>query len=206
MENHRIGLISDVHASPQVLAEALALFRQHDVKQILCAGDIAGYYDAVADSVALLQAANCACVIGNHDVSYLSGNDRDETVVDYLSGLPRYREFNVAGHRIYLVHAEPPDELHGGIKLLDESGEFISQRLQQWQSKLAGFAADILVIGHTHQVYAIALGETLLINPGSLPFNHSCMILDLPQKTVRSYAVGGREIVPCWNFSMLFRG
>lgn len=206
MATNRIGLISDIHASPGVLAEALALFQQHEVEKILCAGDIAGYFDSVAETVALLQAANCASVIGNHDLSYLSSHDTEPEVCDYLAELPRYREFDIAGNHIYLVHAEPPDELHGGIKLLDQSGDLITQRLQQWQEKLAGFDADILVVGHTHQVYAVTLGELLVVNPGSLPFNNSCMILDLADKSVRSYAVGAQEIVPCWNFSMQFGG
>ncbi len=204
MTTHRIGLISDPHASPQALEQALTLFREQGVTRILCAGDIAGYYDHVPETVSLLQAANCDCVIGNHDVSYLAGEQTDEAVCDYLSQLPTYRRYEIDGCGIYLVHAEPPEGLHGGIKLLDLSGEFIESRLRQWKSRLDDLDADILVVGHTHQVYAVTLGELLVINPGSLPFNHSCMILDLPDKTVSTYVIGAEEIVPCWNFSMQF--
>ncbi len=206
MVSQRIGLISDVHASPRELEAALALFQQHEVTKILCAGDVAGYFDEVGETVELMQAANCDCVLGNHDVKYLSGTEQDETVSSYLSNLPLFLEYDIAGSHLYLVHAEPPDKMHGGIKLLNLDGELIPERRQQWQSKLANLEADILVVGHTHQVYAETVGDLLVINPGSLAFNHSCMILDLPEKTVQRFAVGGEHIVPCWNFSMQFGG
>ena len=38
----RIGLISDVHATPEPVAEALALFKSQAVDEIFCLGDIAG--------------------------------------------------------------------------------------------------------------------------------------------------------------------
>lgn len=205
METCRIGLIGDIHASPQALAEALQLFEQQRVDRILCTGDIVGYFEDAAETVELLIQTGCDCVIGNHDVSYLSAEKSEAAVSDYLSELPLFREFEIAGMHIYLVHAEPPDILHGGIKLLDESGEFIHKHLQAWQDKLTGFDADILVVGHTHQVYTTSLNGLLVLNPGSLAFNHSCMILDLPQKTVQTFALGGHNIVPSWNFSMQFK-
>ena len=36
-----------------------------------------------------------------------------------------------------------------------------------WARRLAGCAADVLVVGHTHQVFAERLGGTLVVNPGS---------------------------------------
>ena len=64
----------------------------------------------------------------------------------------------------------------------------------------------MLVVGHTHQVYAEQLGGVFVVNPGSSVFNHSCMILSLPDCSVSTHALGGREIVECWNFGMFFGG
>ena len=153
MANHRIGLISDLHASPRALEDALALFREQRVTQILCGGDIAGYFDTVAETVDLLKTVNCDCIIGNHDVSYLSGEQTDKNVCDFLSALPTNRRYTIDGCRIYLVHAEPPDELHGGIKLLDIDGEFIESRLQQWEERLQDFDADILKLNIPFRTY-----------------------------------------------------
>ena len=64
-------------------------------------------------------------------------------------------------------------------------------------------AHDALIVGHTHQVYAEQLGQLLVINPGSVPFNHSCMVLGLPEMRVDTYALGAQEIIYSWNFSLL---
>ena len=202
----RIGLISDVHASPDALADALKIFTRKRVDDILCAGDIAGYYDHLLPTIELLERAHCRAIVGNHDQSYLHAHC-DQTVTRecrYLQSLPETLELTVEGKQVYCVHAEPPSAQHEGIKLLDQSGSVIAERKTLWHDKLKDFEPDILVVGHTHQVFAEWLGDTLVINPGSSAFNHSCMILSLPDLKIREFALGGREIVKCWNFGMLF--
>ncbi len=201
----RIGIVSDVHASLDALADALYIFQQHRCDRVLCAGDIAGYFTDLGQCIDLLQQNDCLTVSGNHDQEYCAQAGTDPSACEYLHSLPTSREFELAGSRFYMVHAEPPDECHGGIKLLDQQGDLIPTRAAHWTEKLQNFSADILVVGHTHQVYAVQLGDTLVINPGSTIFNHSCMILTLPQRQVETFALQDLEIIPCWNFSMLFR-
>lgn len=203
---YRIGIISDLHCSPAPLAEALQIFADEEVDDILCAGDIAGYYDALEDTIELLRQADCMTIIGNHDQSWLEKKpvENDCPIRAYLQQLPQTLELEIEGRRIFAVHASPPSEQHGGIKLLDQQGRVIEERKAEWGERLAGFDYDVLIVGHTHQVYAEQLGELLVVNPGSAPFNHSCMILSLPDLGVQTFALGGREIVECWNFSMLY--
>lgn len=203
----RIGLVSDVHASPVPLAQALAIFAAEGVDEIICAGDIAGYYDTLEPTVELLEQSNCKAIVGNHDLSYLEkpAYDDDRRIRDYLGNLPRRLELSVEGKKILVVHANPPAEQHGGIRLLDQQGNPRDDRLREWSEKLSALDYDVLIVGHTHQVYALRLGEVLVVNPGSSVFNHSCMILSLPDLTVRSFGLGNRDIVGCWNFGMLYR-
>jgi len=200
-----IGLISDVHSSPLPLRQALDIFERENVDDIICAGDIAGYYDSVTPTVELLIQSNCKAVIGNHDQSWLEHPAPEEAhhVRAYLGGLPPTLEFEVEGIKVMVVHANPPAEQVGGIRLLDQQGEIIEQRCQEWASNLSAVDCDLLIVGHTHQVYAAQLGKVFVINPGSSVFNHSCMILSLPELTVREFALGNQDIVRCWNFSML---
>jgi putative phosphoesterase len=86
--------------------------------------------------------------------------------------------------------------------LRDRYGNIVAERKTDWMQSLADFHHDVLIVGHTHQVYAEQLGRVLVINPGSVPFNHSCMVLSLPDLRVETYALGDREITHCWNFSM----
>jgi putative phosphoesterase len=103
-----------------------------------------------------------------------------------------------------VVHANPPCEQHGGIKLLDQQGAIKDDRKYEWTLALSEFDYDVLIVGHTHQVYGEQLGKVLVVNPGSSVFNHSCMILSLPDMRLETFALGNREIVKCWNFGMLF--
>ncbi len=202
----RIGLVSDVHSSPAPLRQALDIFAAENVDDVICAGDIAGYYDTVFPTVELLVAANCKAVVGNHDQKYLQRPSRedDRGARDYLRSLPKTLNLEIEGKKILVVHANPPAEQHGGIKLLDRQGEPIEERRREWACSLSGLDSDVLIVGHTHQVYAERLGRVLVVNPGSSVFNHSCMILSLPELKVTTYPLENREIVKCWNFSMLY--
>ena len=201
----RLGLVSDVHSSPVPLRQALELFRAEAVDDIICAGDIAGYYDPVEPTIALLREFGCRTIIGNHDQSFLEKTEETEYLSEraFLENLPETLTLEIEGLRIMVVHANPPSEQHGGIKLLDQQGELIPERVELWQEKLEGFPYDVLIVGHTHQVYAERLGEVMVINPGSSVFNHSCMILSLPDLEVQTFALEGKDIVKCWHFGML---
>ena len=66
-----VGLISDVHATPAPLAEALSIFRGKGVDRILCAGDIAGYGEQLDETVTLLIDSGCQTICGNHELMHM---------------------------------------------------------------------------------------------------------------------------------------
>ena len=203
----RIGLISDVHACPAPVEEAMALFENWQVDKIICAGDIAGYNNQLEATVDLLINNDCDAIIGNHDQSYLEEkeNEQNSKCWDYLQALPEVLKYCVENKSIYVVHAHPPISQHGGMKLLDENGKIIDQQIQRWRTTLKDFACDILIVGHTHQVFAEQLGNALVVNPGSSVYNHSCAILNLPDLTVDFYNLSGSEILKSWNWGMLVK-
>jgi len=198
-----IGLISDVHATPEPVAEALSIFEQAGVDQVFCAGDIAGYRDQLEETVALLIESGCRTIIGNHDLGYLEkhANDIDNRAAEFFKQLPSSIDTSIAGIRVYMVHAHPPDDCRGGIKLLDKQGEVQPERIALWTEHLQTFDRDVLIVGHTHQVFAEQVGNTLVVNPGSSAFNHSCAILRLPEMTVQVYPLSGKAIQKNWIWS-----
>ena len=198
-----IGLISDVHATPAPVAEALSIFEQAGVEQVFCAGDTAGYREQLDETVALLVDHNCRTILGNHDVGYLEkhADDADNRAVAFFRQLPAAIDTTIAGKRVYMVHAQPPDACHGGIKLLNRQGVVQSGRITRWTQELQGFDHDVLVVGHTHQVFAEQVGNTLVVNPGSSAFNYSCAILRLPEMTVQVFPLSGKAIAKTWNWA-----
>jgi putative phosphoesterase len=204
----RIGIISDTHCTTAPLQEALEIFKDQGASQIICAGDITGYgEDELEETIALLREYDCLTVIGNHDVvpdSVTDPSARDK-IQSFFDGLPKKIELEVEGKKIYVVHAHPPDSQHGGIKIMDPRGKVVEEKKTPWINKLANVASDILVIGHTHQVFAEYFGRLLVINPGSSCFNHTCMLLTLPAMTVEIIPLSGKKPVMTWNWSVYFR-
>ena len=198
----QIGLISDVHAAPEPVAEALAIFTRAGVDQVLCAGDIAGYMDDLDQTIKLLTDNHCQTIMGNHDLLYLDHHEDEveNNSINFLKHLPATFEANINGKSLYMVHAQPPDGCHGGIKLLDKEGQILPEKIEQWSEKLRSFDYDVLVVGHTHQVFAESIAGTLVINPGSSVFNNCCAILRLPEMTVELFALSGKEIERTWNW------
>ncbi|MCL7488678.1 MAG: metallophosphoesterase family protein [Desulfobulbaceae bacterium] len=201
----KIGLISDIHACATPLAEALAIFDRENVSFLLCAGDIAGYGSELGESVKLLKDSNCFSILGNHDAWYLdkTGEKEESPVVEYLAGLPRVWESVVQGVRVYAVHASPPASIDAGIRLLDEHGRIIESEKKRWEGRLGQYPFDILVVGHTHQVFAEQMGNRLIINPGSTKFNHTCAILSLPEREFRLIPLSGKKPVMSWHWGMM---
>jgi putative phosphoesterase len=197
-----IGLISDVHATPQPVADALAIFSKSSVDHIVCAGDIAGYGNQLEETIALLIDSGCESIRGNHELMYLKSIEGEEetSVSKYFKQLPAFLDFTFDGKRLHIAHAHPPKACMGGIKLLDKQGEVQADQIVVWTDRLAAFDYDVLVVGHTHQVFAEQLGHTLVVNPGSSAFNHTCAILSLPEMTVEVFSLSNKAPIKSWNW------
>jgi len=203
---YKLGLVSDVHATAQPLLQALELLTEKGANRIICLGDIAGYGVELGETVKLLEQYHCQSILGNHDLWYMDKDDdgTDDYAQQYFSQLPRYYQFSEKGIRLYCVHANPPDELMGGIRLYDESGELLPQQLIEWTQKLKNFDFQFLFVGHTHQYFDQQLANTRVINPGSTRFNNSCAMLTLPDQRVDFFSLDGKPLVRSWNWSKVF--
>ncbi len=202
----KIGLISDVHATPTPVSEALAVFQREGVDTILCAGDIAGYGSRLEETVALLIDSGCQAVLGNHDLWWLDRceDGKGGLVEEYLQALPCVIENFSENKKIHMVHASPPESLLKGVKLLDENAVLLQDQKSCWSDHLKAFSFDVLIVGHTHQVFAEQLGHVLVINPGSTLFNHTCAILTLPAMDVQIFPLSGKQPVMAWNWGLFY--
>ena len=197
-----IGLFSDLHATPEPVEEALTIFSRIGVDKIVCAGDICGYGDRLEETVALLIESGCQSIRGNHELQYLRSvrGEKETPVIKYIEQLPASLDFNLDGKRLHIVHAHPPNACMGGIKLLDRQGLIRGEEKSVWTERLAAFDYDVLVVGHTHQVFVEQLGHVLVVNPGSSAFNHSCAILRLPDLAVEFFSLSGKPAIKSWNW------
>jgi putative phosphoesterase len=196
-----LGLVSDVHATPGPLEAALGLLRDEGATRLICAGDIAGYGEELDATVALLVEAGVESIHGNHDRWYVArpGQTGSATLA-YLDALPGVIDETLEGRRLYCVHASPPDSLMEGIQLLDETGSPNTEELAFWSTRLATFAPDLLVVGHTHQLFAERVGDVLVVNPGSTLFNRSCALVELPSLETHLLPLPGESCRRVWDW------
>lgn len=171
-----LGIVSDPHGNSYGLQAVLNALDDEAVDQIVCAGDVIGYYPFVNETIALLRDRGVACIAGNHDL-YLRG---DLTVSDerwkaynldyvdqvitqanrrWLADLPLQLDLAIDATTILVVHGSPwSPEDYVYFNTID-SGRFQDVR------------ADVLVMGHTHIPLVRHLpganGDLLLLNPGS---------------------------------------
>ncbi|MEN8135268.1 MAG: metallophosphoesterase family protein [Thermodesulfobacteriota bacterium] len=200
----KIGLISDVHATPEPLREALAIFREHNVATVLCAGDIAGYGTELEETVELLIKSECEIILGNHDVWFLNNpvNKDKKRLISFFRKLPFVREFTVEKKRLYMVHGSPLRPLGKGVRLLDKDGKILLNQKEHWSRYLEKFESDVLIVGHTHQVFAEKLANTMVINPGSTTYNHTCTVLSLPEMELQILPLSNKVPLMSWNWGM----
>lgn len=204
--HYKLGLVSDVHATAQPLCQALELLTEKGVDQIVCLGDIAGYGVELDETVKLLEQYQCQSILGNHDLWYMDKHDGepDDYILQYFSRLPRVYQFEEQGLGLYCVHASPPNELMGGIRLYDENGELLPEQIREWTQALQNFDFQFLLVGHTHQYFDQLLANTRVINPGSTRFNNSCAMLTLPEQHVEIFSLNSKPLVRSWNWSKVF--
>jgi putative phosphoesterase len=152
----------------------------------------------------LMEESSCRSILGNHDVWYLDRHpkEKDADAVSFFNTLPYVLRLTIESKKLYFVHASPPQSLMKGIHLLDETGLIIPDQKEIWEDHLKNFEYDVLIVGHTHQVFAEKLGNTLVINPGSTKFNHTCMILSLPDMNWQVVPLSGKNPVRVWNWGI----
>jgi putative phosphoesterase len=82
----------------------------------------------------------------------------DDSRLRYLGRLPVTQYIELDGLRIHLVHATP----------LDPLDEYLTTDATVWNERLRGIEADIVLVGHTHQPFALDIGGRRIVNPGSV--------------------------------------
>lgn len=170
----RILVIADIHANWPALAAI-----QEPFDACICVGDLVEYGPTPAPVVDWVREHCLYCVRGNHDhgtaqnvdilgvggFRYLTMATRPATIdllnssqKRYLSRLPTTAMFTLDGLRFMLVHATPRDPLD----------EYCAPDPTQWAPRIAGLNVDFLCVGHTHVQFMLKVGQTTILNPGSV--------------------------------------
>ncbi|MDI6639471.1 MAG: metallophosphoesterase family protein [Methanocellales archaeon] len=165
----KIALISDIHSNLPALKAVLDII---DVDQILCAGDIVGYYPFPNEVIELVKEHDLRSIYGNHDKAVITGDTgwfnpiaasaiewtRDNISLEgikFLEELPAQLMFE----DVAIVHGSPhdPDEYVYPTTSPAKLEKFLDQ-----------VSKKVLVLGHTHVQWSLELGDRKIINPGAV--------------------------------------
>ncbi|MCB0279213.1 MAG: metallophosphoesterase family protein [Calditrichaeota bacterium] len=201
----KLGIISDIHSKPEPLKQAIKLFEKKQVDRIYNLGDTAGYFDQLDECVQILKSEDISSIIGNHDLWYLALPKTEQTdwITEYFRSLENQITLSDGSQRLLMVHEAPSEMDKKGFKLLDQNNQLIESELKKWEIQLTNFDYDILLVGHSHQVFSERIAKTLVINPGSSIFNNSVAILNINGLEVDFLPLSDGGISRTWNWSLV---
>jgi putative phosphoesterase len=162
-----IGIISDIHGNHVALTAVLSDLDAQGIEDIICLGDIGGYYCQINECCDTLREREVFSLMGNHDGYLVSGGGcpRSESAtrclayqssivtssnLAWLSGLP----VRANKHEIQLVHGGWRDPLEEYLKPSQEYFDAIP--------------GDVFASGHTHVQHLWMGNRKLYCNPGSV--------------------------------------
>lgn len=174
MSNMKIAIISDIHGNLEALR---ALTESYD--QLWVLGDLVNYGPDPAAVVDFVRTHAAVVVRGNHDDAVGFNRDprcsvpyramADETLRfslsalsadqrSWLASLPLVVHRTADNTEFILCHAAPSDPLY----------KYIPANSPDWEREMERIGADLLFVGHTHTPFVQTVGESRVVNPGSL--------------------------------------
>lgn len=177
----KIAIMADIHANLEAAEAVLKDIDKERVQKLLFAGDIVDFGASPRECIGFVMQYADKIVAGNHDYAVAHGVDclchedfrelsqatKEYTwrVIEgydqqYLRDMSVEVQFVIEGKRFYMVHGAPSDHLYK--YLVPETPE------KTWQEEISGIKADFIVLGHTHIPLVKKIGDTTIINPGSV--------------------------------------
>ncbi|MEM7031380.1 MAG: metallophosphoesterase family protein [Chloroflexota bacterium] len=205
----KIGVLSDIHGDLVGLKKAAAIFESQQVKGVLCLGDLVDRGPNPNDVVAWIRRHEVVCIKGNHEHSLLDnqslyrqsvksdsyqkiGRLLSEETVAYLNALPEIRTLTIRGQHILMAHGTPWSDI---------LGVFPDSRATTLQRLFRDYAANIILLGHTHQPMVIKAGNRTILNPGSVyditqRDSGTCACLTLPAGVFQVFDLKSQKVFP----------
>lgn len=179
--NGPVGLIGDIHAEDTKLAHVITYLHAHNIRTILCTGDITDGSGDVNRCIELIQKHSIITVIGNHDqwvlrneMRYFSDathlTDLNEQSRKFLQSLPTTIDLQIQGYTVLLCHGiadntmnkvDPDDygyaiESNFGLQKIIKSGKY-----------------RYILNGHSHKKMVKPVESLTIINAGTLLHEHN---------------------------------
>jgi putative phosphoesterase len=188
----KIGIFADVHGHLHELQKTLTLLETLQVDKIVCLGDLVDKGKQSNAVISLMREREIICIQGNHDKKaqfmWLAHHEEALTgnSLDYLESLPETLSFTWAEVTLFLCHENPWKDTSIYV--------FPTRPTALFEEVAAAVTEQVIIMGHTHHPMCVAVGDKILINPGSIYGNRdrderTYGVLSLPDCTFELYDI-----------------
>lgn len=177
----RIVFFSDIHGNLCAFRAFQTQLTIEKPDMVVFCGDVFGYYYHQNEILADLLASGWTCLLGNHDNYFLKLLDNKMDVEQlcqkygssyrrcieesrisqkhaaFLRGLKSHETVTVGGLKIAVFHGSPTDPLEG--RVYPDTPITDAEKYTPY---------DFVILGHTHHKMVRKVGNTTVINSGSL--------------------------------------
>lgn len=188
----RVAIISDIHANLKSFQECIKYLESHSIDEIICLGDVIGYYSKPNECLELIKEYDITTAIGNHDavaigLSELCNPSRHalETIIWTKENLCSKSKEIISRFYPFIIRKEfiafhgSFFSIHEYIRTLEEAYENVLEIMKHYPN------IRICFFGHTHRkavyeysnkkikeitgrIITLRDDSVYLINPGSI--------------------------------------
>jgi len=162
-----IGIVSDIHGNYEALKVVLAELDRMNVSEVICLGDVVGYYSQVNECCDELRKRRIRCVMGNHDWYMAGGGScpRSRSVNDCLA----YQRKVITEENVEWLRGLPVQLLIEGLHVVHGGwSDPIDEYLKWTDTYFAAIPGKRFASGHTHIPMIRSSGGKTYCNPGSV--------------------------------------
>lgn len=192
---NNLAVISDIHGNYPALKSVLRRIDELGIKEIICLGDVVGYYCQINECIDELRSRNIHTLLGNHDYYMISGTCCDSKTVkmciDYQKTIIRKDNFEWLKALMPCFDTDRASFRHGGWN------DAVEERIEDFDFNIvASFKQKYYFSGHTHkQIIQIdELCGKVFCNPGSVgqPRDddpRAAFVVLFPEGDIKTYRV-----------------
>lgn len=162
-----IGIISDIHGNHVALMAVLDCLNEMSISEVVCLGDVGGYYCQVNECCQTLRAHHIFSIMGNHDWYLATGESCPRS--NSANFCLNYQRQVLTSDNLRWIKARPLEAYRYGVRMIhggwnDPLDEYLKPSIEYF----AGISGKNFSSGHTH-VQCICLGNgKAYCNPGSV--------------------------------------
>jgi putative phosphoesterase len=162
-----IGIISDIHGNHVALTAVLAELDALGVEEVICLGDIAGYYPQINECCDTLRERNIFSLAGNHDGYLVDGGGCPRSVS--ATRCLMYQQTIITPSNLAWLATLPLRDRKHNIELIHGGwNDPLEEYLRPSQTYFDALPGQHFASGHTHVQHLWTGNGKVYCNPGSV--------------------------------------